>query len=269
VRPIPGRSRPLLVKAANGVVYIPKPANSPRGPNALFNEVAGIELYRSFRLKVPSWERLLLTEQFLTQNPNCQMDSSDGPIRPESGLCLGVRYLGDTENLSIEEPQPSNFELIRNRSSFWTAWLLDICCRRSGRREALFLEDGMGRFDAYFVDFESQFGRFELEIELWKKNARRRTHFVASQYSDCRIYPSFSLTEARKLQWVLQTFDLENLHSRVRRIPREWWAPSAAVSYMGAISSLRNRNLIQSITEMFLDFDSSNSRIKVRAAERE
>ncbi len=140
------------------------------------------------------------------------------------------------------------------------AWLLDICCRRVDRREAVFLDDGNGRLDAYFIDFESQFGNFDLETELWNNKKKRHMDFFASQYSDRRIYPSITLTEVRKLQWALQNFDLEQLHSQVRRIPREWWAPSTAASYMGAISCLRSRKLIESIVEMFLNINTSNSR---------
>ena len=250
---LPGRSRPILVKAINGVSYVVKFPDNSREPNALFNEAAGIELYRTFRLHVSCWERLLLTKEFLDQNPNC-METPDGHIRPEPGLCLGIRHLVDSAHSLVENLPPSSFERIRNRTSFWLAWLIDICCGRSDPREALFLEDGNGRLDAHFVDFESQFGKFDLEIELWKKDTKRRTDLFASQYSDRRIYPSLSLTEARKLQWALQTFDLEDLHSRVRRIPREWWAPSTAVSYMGALSDLRNRKLVKSIVKTFLDF---------------
>ena len=248
------------MRATNGELYVLKLANNPLGPNALFNEPAGIELYRTFRLHVPRWEPLLLTEAFLSKKPDWRIENSNGRVCPEPGLCLGIRYLGDSEHSPIKDLPPSSFERIRNRTSFWMAWLLDICCRRTDHREALFLEIENAQFDAYFVDFESQFGKFDLEVELRKRGAKRLTDSFASRYPDDRIYPPLSLTDAGKLKWLLKTFDLEDLHSRVRRIPREWWAPSTAVSYMGAVSRLRDGKLIESIVNLFLDFSRSNSK---------
>jgi hypothetical protein len=237
---IPGKSQPILVKGTNGVSYVLKFLNNPCGPNALFNEAAGNELFRILHLSVPRWERLLVTDEFLDENTNCWMEGPDGTVRPDSGACFGTRYLGDTEETVFHLLPESSYGQIRNRRSFWMAWLVDSCCGRGATREAIFLNHIKGGFEAIFIDFGSQFGRVENP---------RHLNFLASQYPDHRIYPPLEAAEVRKHIWVLQTLDLERLHARIRTIPREWWGPHAAIDYTNAISRLRNLRLVKSILE--------------------
>jgi hypothetical protein len=92
VRNLNGGSQPILAQASNGLFYVVKFINNLQGPNLLFNESIGSELYRACGLSVPSWEPLIVSESFIESNPGCWMQTPEGRRRPASGLCFGSRF---------------------------------------------------------------------------------------------------------------------------------------------------------------------------------
>src|SRR5580698_1050275 len=93
-RSLRGGSQPILAHATDGLVYVVKFANNLQGPNLLFNESAGYELYRACGLPVPDWTPLWVTDSFLDGNRDCWMQTPEGRLRPSSGLCFGSLFLG-------------------------------------------------------------------------------------------------------------------------------------------------------------------------------
>jgi hypothetical protein len=81
VRKLRGSCQPILVRASDGLLYVAKFAKNLQGPNVLFNESAGTELYRAFGLSVPSWKQLVVTGKFVDRNPGCWMQTDDGARR--------------------------------------------------------------------------------------------------------------------------------------------------------------------------------------------
>ncbi len=53
VRNLRGGSQPILARASDGFLYVVKFANNLQGPNLLFNESAGSELYLACGLPIP------------------------------------------------------------------------------------------------------------------------------------------------------------------------------------------------------------------------
>jgi len=94
IRSLRGGSQPILAQASDGHTYVVKFANNLQGPNLLFNESAGSELYRACGLAVPEWRPLEVSEDFLDENHDCWMQTPEGQLRPASGLCYGSRFLG-------------------------------------------------------------------------------------------------------------------------------------------------------------------------------
>src|ERR1700744_2040821 len=128
IRPLAGRSHAILVRATDGAFYVLKCTSTSREPNVLFNEAAGNELYQAFGLSVPSWKGLFVSDEIIDENPDCWTAGSGRSMRPESGLCIGSRYLGNPEEPCPNGNLPTlSFDRVRNRSSFWLAWLIDIC----------------------------------------------------------------------------------------------------------------------------------------------
>ena len=94
VRNLRGGSQPILALASDGFQYVVKFANNLQGPNVLFNECAGNELYRACGLTVPKWTPLWVSDSFLDRNRDCWMQTPEGRLRPSSGLCFGSLFLG-------------------------------------------------------------------------------------------------------------------------------------------------------------------------------
>ena len=114
IRNLRGGSQPVLAKASDGHTYVVKFANNLQGPNVLFNEGAGSELYRAFGLPVPEWRPVTASEDFLDKNPDCWMQTPEGRLRPASGLCFGSRFLAENGQRLLEILPRSSFERVRN-----------------------------------------------------------------------------------------------------------------------------------------------------------
>ena len=71
VRRLPGSSQAILAEADDGELYVVKFLNNLQGPNLLFNETIGTELYHLARIPVPRYRGLMVTASFLDQNPSC------------------------------------------------------------------------------------------------------------------------------------------------------------------------------------------------------
>ena len=88
VRNLRGGSQPILAQASDGFLYVVKFANNLQGPNVLFNESAGSELFRAIGVPVPEWRPLRVSDSFLEKNRDCWMQTPGGRLRPSSGLCF-------------------------------------------------------------------------------------------------------------------------------------------------------------------------------------
>jgi hypothetical protein len=255
-----GGSQPILAQASDGHIYVVKFANNPQGQNLLFNESAGSELYRACKLSVPTWKPLMVTDAFLEQNPRCWMQTPEGSLRPNTGLCFGSRFLGK-EGIRLLEILPGTaFTRIRNRKSFWLAWMIDICAEHTDNRQAIFLEDAKGELDAFFVDHGHLFGGPKSE---------QRKHFIASRYIDPRIYqgvPSYKYVNAQK---VVGPLDVDQLWREVRNIPFDWITTSALANFEKCLNRLSNADLLQNVIKTTADAVLHNYEIKLRGTQNE
>ena len=152
IRKFRGGSQPILVEASDGLLYVVKFFNNEQGPNLLFNESMGTELYRLSGLPVPSWRPLIVTSSFIERNPACWIETPEGTFRPDPGLCFGSQYLGG-KDVQLFEILPGNFhKRVRNPDNFWLAWLLDVCGSHADNRQAIFRQRLDGSLDAIFID---------------------------------------------------------------------------------------------------------------------
>jgi hypothetical protein len=139
MRKLRGRSQPILAQASDGLFYVVKFANNMQGPNVLFNESMGSELYHGCGMAGPSWKALQVTDSFVERNPNSWLQTPEGRLRPASGLCFGSRFLGSDGKHVFEILPESSFKRIHNRKDLWLAWLIDACAGQTNNRQALFM----------------------------------------------------------------------------------------------------------------------------------
>lgn len=244
IRNLRGGSSPILVQASDGLMYVVKFTNNLQGANLSFNESVGSELYRACGLAGPSWKPLMLTDDFIEQNQACWMQTPEGRLRPEPGLCFGSRFLGGDDIRMLEILPGNYFNRIRNRKSFWLAWLIDICAGHIDNRQAIFLEDGKGLLDAYFVDHGHLFGG---------PKGEQQRHFQASRYLDARIYQNVSEKQLASFQKVAQSLNVDRLWRKIHALPEEWVTASALESFSQSLGRLSTPHLLQNILETIVD----------------
>jgi hypothetical protein len=172
------------------------------------------------------------------------MQTPEGRLRPASGLCFGSRFLGGDGNRILEILPGSSFNRVRNHTTFWLAWLVDVCAEHCDNRQAIFVEDTDQWLSAYFVDHGHLFGGPNGEL---KKN------FLASRYIDARIYVKVSSESLWNIQNVLWALDADSLLQRIKEFPADWMQASARDSFERCLQRLTKPFLVQNILETIID----------------
>lgn len=239
-----GGSQPILAQASDGQLYVVKFTNNLQGANLSFNESMGSELYRACKLPVPAWKPLMVTDAFLQKNPGCWMQSPEGRLRPDAGLCFGSRFLGGDGIRLLEILPGTAFRRIRNRKSFWLAWIIDICAEHADNRQAVFQLDAERQLNAFFVDHGHLFGG---------PKGEQRPHFQASRYLDSRIYLSLSSKEILDLQGIVGSLDADQLWKKIRELPSDWKTVSALTNFEEALNRLSKADLLRKILDTIED----------------
>lgn len=239
-----GGSQPILVRANDGYLYVLKFANNLQGPNLLFNESAGTELYRACGLPVPKWRPLKVSDSFLDINPACWMHTPEGRLRPASGLCFGSRFLGGNGRRLFEILPGSSIKRVRDQVSFWKAWLIDICGEHVDNRQAIFAEAADGWLDAYFVDHGHLFGGPKGDLKL---------RFCASRYLDQRIYGKVTVRTVLGIKDMLEAVDIDRVRGRIQTIPSEWTHASARASFERCLERLATLSLVEHVADAMFE----------------
>lgn len=238
IRNLRGRSQAVLVQANDGLRYVVKFAGG-----LPFNEGGGSELYRACKLQVPSWKPLLVTDGFLDRNPDCWIQRTEGRLRPDPGLYFGSRFLGGDGIRLLEILPGTSFKQLRNHESFWLAWMVDICAKHTGNRQAIFVEDAEGWFDAYFVNHGHLFGGSEWEQEQY---------FDASQYLDQRVYQCLCSQKRRNFPTIAGSIDVDQLWQRVEALPNDWKTETTLKRFAECLDRLSDDKLLQKILDTMM-----------------
>ena len=151
-------SQPVFVEASNGLSYLLDFRSSSQSPNALFNEAAGIELFKACWLFVPFWQPIDVTNDFIDRNPDCWTKGRGDPIRPEAGLSLGRRLHVARKQRMYELLPRLRYLRVKHRTRLWLAWLIDACSGQTNSRGALFQVNKELLFEPVFMDSRGLFG---------------------------------------------------------------------------------------------------------------
>jgi len=251
-RKLRGGSQPILVQASNQSFYVVKLPRNPQGPNLLFNESAGSELYHALRLPVPDWTPLLVTDDFLDRNPGCWFASREGAIRPQAGLVFASPFLGTGRHPAMDILPHTSHVCIEDRFNFWVAWILDVCANHADNRQVLFAETDHGTLSSTFIDFGHMFGGPEgLDNPLP----------AASRYLDWRIYPHIETEELLSITNVVKNLNADRLWQKVAHLPDEWKTLSAVRAFNQALHCLCSSSFLNDAMQMIVsDLDSKRNR---------
>jgi hypothetical protein len=244
IRKLRGGSQPVLVEGSDGFSYVLKFTNNLQGANLPFNESMGAELFRACGLPVPMWKPLLLTHEFVDQTPECWINTSDGKLRPEPGICFGSRFLGRPNVRLLEILPGANFARVQNRIFFWLAWLVDICCEHTDNRQALFVEDLERRLHTWFIDMGHLFGG--------PKGDQKPRHFIQPRFLDPRIYTPPESKEIAGCLKSIRSLDADALWRASRSLPEGWLSVSAMRAFFRGLDALANANLVENVLQMLI-----------------
>lgn len=242
IRKLRGGSQPILIEASDGAYYVLKFRNNPQGENVLFNESAGTELFHACGLPVAPWKPIFVSARFLDRNSGCWVETPDGMLRPEPGLSFGSAFLGSTGQL-LEILPRGRFSRIRERSVFWLAWLVDICCMHADNRQAVFQLESDGTLSASFVDMGHLFGGPKGNLQ---------PHYLASRYLDPDIYADVTSKEVTGILQVVRMLDTVEFRNRLKAIPDEWQETSITRRIEQSLSRLSNMATTLEIFEAML-----------------
>ena len=244
IRNLHGFSHPFLAEGNDGRWYVVKLCSDQTGANLLFNESAGSELYRACGLAVPVWKPVRVTDKFLDDNLESWPMSSNGRQRPKAGLAFGSRFLGE-EGVPLLEILPGTyFSRVTNATSFWLAWLIDICAHHADNRQVIFQESKDRRLRAVFVDHGHVFGG---------PAGGARPNFMVSSYLDTRIYQHASFHDVAGFFSTIKTLDVDRLWQQVNVIPEEWKTTSALRVFADCLNRLEDAKLLQGIADKMTD----------------
>jgi len=250
VRKLRGGSQPILIEASDGMLYVVKFSNNLQGPNLLFNEAVGTELFRAAGLPVPAWRPIFISENFLEANPGCWMETATDRCKPAAGLGFGSRYMDWGENRVFEILAGGYFSRVRERRNFWTAWVLDVLGEHTDNRQALFLESSSRWLDAFFIDHGHLLGG------AW---GTKTPVFQASRYLDARIYAEVSEEDGYAVMQAILGIDAEALAVAGERIPSEWRTASAWMRFEQLLKRISNRSQIEITTNFVLSLTGTES----------
>jgi hypothetical protein len=237
IRKLQGSSQPILVEGINGILYVLKFSNNAQGPQVLFNEAAGMQLYRACGLAVPIWEPLLLSKGFIERNRGCWIEGPSGLTPPEPGLCLGTRFLTPSDRILEILPRDS-YSRLDNPSCFWMAWLIDVCCNHTDDRQALFAKQVTGYIKAVFIDFGHLFGG---------PHGTDRSNPMTCMYIDLDIYPYLTEIELERYVRVCRRVTSSKVAGYIKALPSEWQSARALAQFTRGIDLLSNKAFVESM----------------------
>ncbi len=248
IRKLRGGSQPILVRADDGFFYVVKFLNNLQGPDLLFNEALGTELFRRAGLLVPAWRPVYVSEDFFDRYPACWMETENGRRRPQAGWCFSSRYLSLRNTALFEILPERSFSRIGNRRDFWTAWILDIFCGHADNRQALFLERNSRSIEAYFIDHGHLFGG---------AHGTDSPKFLASRYLDSRIYAHASAEDAEEIQRAIQFLDLTALSNVANSLPEGWSTDRAISGFEHFAQQISDPFLLKDVIQFILSMAES------------
>lgn len=244
IRKLRGGSQPILVRASDGHFYVVKFLDNPQGPNLLFNEAIGTELYRQAGIKVPEWRPVYVSDELLDRSPDFWFETPEGRRRPCAGYCFGSRFVGLSNTTLFEILPARSFDRIKNRVDFWTAWAIDVFCGHSDNRQAIFAQDDRGQMEAYFMDHGHLFGG---AFGVTSPN------FRASRYLDGRVYALESSDLVESIGQMIGKIDMSELFALAASLPEGWCTEQALANLDSFSRRISDAVLMQNAIRFLLN----------------
>lgn len=252
IRKMHGGSQSILVRGDDDELYVVKLNDNQQGPNLLANEMLGAEFLRAVGLPTPNWKTILITDEFLKNNPSVYFERATGPGRPvKSGIHFGSYFVHAKDAEYIYDFLPSSFSCrIVNPFDFLGIYIFDVWANHHDHRQAIYsCCSEHSTVNAYFIDNGHLFGGpYWSHQEKYGAALSLDRNVYTTPWNDDTIdrwISHFEMSLSRKILWV------------VKRVPDSWY--KSDIAGLAEFLELRLRNLRQ----LFRQELQHNRRIRV------
>lgn len=139
IRKMRGGAQAHLIEAADGHCYVVKFLNNPQHRRILVNEWIASVFLRYLGMSTPETAVVRVSQEFLEQNPevNLQLGSQRHPV--ELGWHFGSRFPGDPARLAVYDFLPDTLlAQVENRAEFLGMLVFDQWMGNADSRQAIF-----------------------------------------------------------------------------------------------------------------------------------
>jgi hypothetical protein len=241
VRPLKGRNRSALVKAANGRHYVQKVLDAFGDSNLLFNEAFGSRLGSALGLSFPDWVELIDVKDNVIPS-TCKITRNRQLSFFGSELISGAIF----EYLPV-----GWYRKVQNQIDAYRCLLFDLWCNHTDSRQAIYQGRG-SRFHLYFIDHDLLFSTEERD-SIQERIAQTR-HLDLRLYSlpieSVKLTLSSFAAKIEHLVW-------NDLDAIVAGVPRYW---GSAGHRQKVLRALRRRSrLLRAYSHEILEFATTNA----------
>ncbi len=256
-RKMHGVTQSSLVRASNGRLYVVKQSSRQGNTFAGFNESFGYELAKSLKLPVPHWSPVLITDDFIDQNPGFWPGEGGENLRPSAGLHFGSQLVCSVHDMLLDSYPRAFVQRITNRRDFNGILALDTWANHMDVRQALFVtKQHRSDAKAFFIDFERYF--MTLNGMLGRK-------VPFAMYPNRAVYQRDCFVERSLRGWAkkIAPYDESALRALSGVIPREWFTEGRLVAVIAGL--LLRKEMLPGLIEDAIEILSVASRQRVSA----
>ena len=153
LRRIDGESQPHLMEASDGLQYVVKFPNNPRGRVSLATEMICNEAARLMGLPVPPMVILRVDKELIRETKALRMELPHKTVQCEAGFCLGIPFIDSATSTILGRVPPEFAHGGRNFSTLVGGLVFDIwALNTQGRQSVLFFDHTSGRHRLLFID---------------------------------------------------------------------------------------------------------------------
>jgi hypothetical protein len=139
LRKLRGGSQPHLIRASDGAAYVTKFQNNPQHVRILANEMFATRLGLALGLPMARVEVIDVCEWLIAHTPDLRIQLASSEIPCQSGLQLGLLYVGDDcSGLTFDYLPRELLASVRNLADFARVLVLDKWTCNSDGRQAIF-----------------------------------------------------------------------------------------------------------------------------------
>ena len=228
VRKMRGGAQSHLIEASDGYFYVVKFRNNPQHRRILVNELIAAEILSYLHISAPRCDLMLVPDEFLSDNPEVNIQLGSHTIRPEAGWAFASQHPGHPGVAAIYDFVPDSvLAQIHNLADFLAILVFDKWTGNADGRQAIFFRAQLQDRVPAVAGSAKKLGFVALMIDHGFIFNGPYWNFTESAlqglYPRRMVYESVTSLNDFEL-WLdrIRNFPDEVLDRAMRRIPPDW-----------------------------------------------